>query len=107
MRQLQDLVRSRLAMGVSIADMAGACGLSRAQFMRQFKASVGCTPYQFVLQTRLDVAQEQVKSGGQPLAAVAQSVGFSSQSHMTTLFLRRYGQTPGEMRRSVRSQAAT
>lgn len=98
--RLQDLVRARVAKGLSISDMAQAVGLSRAQFVRQFKLSAGCTPYQFVLKTRLQMARTHVLEGRLPLAEVAQLVGFSSQSHMTVLFQRTWGQTPGELRRS-------
>lgn len=98
--RLRDLVRARVAEGLSIGDMAQAVGLSRAQFVRQFKPSVGCTPYQFVLKTRLQMAREQVLQGRLSLVEVAQSVGFSSQSHMTVLFQRSFGQTPGDLRRN-------
>ena len=101
--RLQEWVREHLDQGVSIAQMADVVGLSRSLFLRQFKAGTGRTPYQFVLEQRLIAAREQIAKGQVPLAAVAQRLGFSSQSHMTTQFVRRYGYTPGDLRRGHRS----
>lgn len=99
-RHVQDLVRARLAQAVSIGDLAQAAGFSRTQFVRLFKNTFACTPYQYVLDMRLQRARELVLSGETPLVGIAEEVGFSSQSHMTTAFVRAFGVTPGELRRT-------
>jgi AraC family transcriptional regulator len=103
-QRLDDLVRCRLAQGVSIAEMAECAGVSRAQLARLFKTTLGCTPYQYVLKIRLKVAIEQVQQGQLPLACVAQGAGFASQSHMTALFMKNLGLTPGALRKDLKGQ---
>jgi AraC family transcriptional regulator len=36
-----------------------------------------------------------------PIAAIAYAVGFSSQSHMTTVFQKIFGATPGTIRKAA------
>ena len=68
--------------------------------MRLFKNTFACTPYQYVLDMRLRHARALVLGGQLPLAGIAEEAGFSSQSHMTTAFVRAFGATPGDLRRA-------
>lgn len=101
LQQVQELVESQLGT-VSMTAMAAAAGFSAAQFLRLFKNTVGCTPYQYVLGVRLERAREMVLTGHLPLALIAEKTGFSSQSHMTASFVHAFKTPPGEMRRRSR-----
>ena len=98
---VEDLVRSRLGQDLSIGELAQAAGFSRTQFVRLFKNTFSCTPYQYILRARLQRAKEQVLSNAQSFATIAGNTGFSSQSHMTTAFAKAFQVTPGEMRRGA------
>ncbi|MBX3585143.1 MAG: helix-turn-helix transcriptional regulator [Ramlibacter sp.] len=99
-RHVEDLVRSRLAQNLSIAELAQAAGFSPTQFVRLFKNTFACTPYRYILDARLRRARTLVLDGAQPLAAIAEEAGFSSQSHLTTAFVRAFHITPGDLRRT-------
>jgi AraC family transcriptional regulator len=100
-RRVQELVRARLGHALSIGELAQAAGFSRTQFVRLFKNTFERTPYQYILDTRLQYAHELVLASALPLADIAEAAGFSSQSHMTTAFARAFGATPGELRRAA------
>ena len=51
------------------------------------------------MQARLHLARRLIVAG-QPLSAVAAEAGFSDQSHLTRLFGRSYGMTPGAYARN-------
>jgi AraC family transcriptional regulator len=93
-----DLMRRRLAETLTIDELAGAAGLSRFHFARQFKAATGHPPHEYLVRLRVDRAQELQRQHGRSwnLAAVAHEVGFSDQSHLTRQFKRVVGVTPGE-----------
>ncbi len=93
-----DLMRRRLADTLTIDELAGAAGLSRFHFARQFKAATGHPPHEYLVRLRVDRAQELLRQHGRSwnLAAVAHEVGFSDQSHLTRQFKRVVGVTPGE-----------
>ena len=78
----------------SLADLARDSGLSRFQLLRGFKRATGLTPHAYLVQRRLNLARRSI-ADGMPLADAAVASGFSDQSHMTRLFVRNYGISPG------------
>lgn len=102
LQAVDDLVRSSLGRQISLGMLAQASGFSPAQFVRLFKNTVGCTPHQYVLRMRLERARDLVLATVLPLAVIADETGFSSQSHMTSAFVRALKTPPGEMRRQGR-----
>ena len=98
-RNVAELVRNRLHTTISIGELARITGFSRTQFVRLFKNTLGCTPYQYILRARLDFAGGLVADSDLSLADIAELAGFSSQSHMTATFARVRNITPGHLRR--------
>lgn len=94
LRQVQGYCLDRLAEKISLEDLATVCGLGRFQFLRQFHASVGMTPYAWLLRLRLEQACALLAEGRQTIAAVAQDTGFHDQSHFNRAFRRAYGVAP-------------
>ncbi len=74
--------------------MAGAAGLSPFHFARQFKKSMGFSPYQFVLKQRVNKAKQLLLRGEKNLAEIAVDVCFYDQSHFAQQFRRHCGITP-------------
>lgn len=84
----------------SLAVLAALAGLSRFQLLRRFEAQLGLPPHAWLLQRRAEEARRLVARGF-PLAEAAGAAGFADQSHMTREFARRYGFTPGQLRRAL------
>ncbi|MGW4601410.1 helix-turn-helix domain-containing protein, partial [Streptomyces sp. NPDC004457] len=84
----------------AIADLAEAASLSPSQFTRQFRASTGRSPHQFLLALRLERACRLLRAGTDPIAEVAVACGFSHQEHLTRVMRARLGTTPAALRRS-------
>jgi AraC family transcriptional regulator len=85
---------------IGLEALAIESGYSRAHFLRMFRVATGVTPHQYVLDVRLRRAQDLLRRNEPSLIDIAALCGFSSQSHMTTVFRKRLGITPGEFRRS-------
>ncbi|MGL4235326.1 AraC family ligand binding domain-containing protein [Tabrizicola sp.] len=84
---------------VSLADLAAMAGLTQFHFLRSFAKATGLTPHAFQMQARLHLARRLIASG-QPLSAAAAEAGFADQSHLTRLFSRSYGMSPGRYGRN-------
>jgi AraC-like DNA-binding protein len=52
----------------------------------------------YVIQRRLEWAKRLLRQTHQPLALIAQAAGFADQSHLTFVFRREIGVTPGHFR---------
>lgn len=83
----------------SLAQLADAAGLSRYQLIRAYTRATGLTPHAYLIQRRLQQARGLIQ-GGRSLVESAAASGFADQSHLTRLFKRTYGYTPGAYARS-------
>ncbi len=93
-REAQALIDDEPTAPVTLTDLAGKSGMSRFQIVRGFAKATGFTPHAYLMQRRIDLARRLI-AGGAALADVAASSGFADQSHMTRLFVRKYGVSPG------------
>ncbi|MNL85512.1 Exoenzyme S synthesis regulatory protein ExsA [compost metagenome] len=73
--------------------------MSTYHFARRFQETVGMSPHSYVLGRRIERAGALLRRRDVPLVDIALACGFSSQSHLTTVFRRCLGLTPGEYRR--------
>lgn len=83
-----------LAAAPSLAELATLAGVSRFQLLRRFAAAHGCTPHAWLLQQRAERARALIRDG-LSLAETAAACGFADQSHLTRIFTRQFGFTPG------------
>ncbi|MEO0617649.1 MAG: AraC family transcriptional regulator [Pseudomonadota bacterium] len=94
------LIQGRLADPLSIPMLADALGITDTRFARYFKHTFLETPYQYVIQRRLDRVRDLLAGDGgeMSLAQIALSTGFASQAHMTAQFRNVLGVPPGRYR---------
>jgi transcriptional regulator GlxA family with amidase domain len=83
-------------------EIASDIGLDPFTFGRGFKLSTGMTPHQYIIRCRLRRAMKLLAREELSLADIALDVGCSCQSHLTTLFRKHLGTTPGAFRMSAR-----
>ena len=103
------VVMERLADDVEHAptldELAALAGTSRYALVRQFGRRYGLPPMAWLMQLRLQCARERIAAGWS-LADTAVSCGFSDQSHLTRLFTRQFGHTPGSWRKAAATQGS-
>ncbi|MFK0162463.1 AraC family ligand binding domain-containing protein [Rhizobium sp. NPDC090279] len=90
----RELIDDDPAAPLTLAELAALCGLSRFRFLRAFTRATGLTPHAYLMQRRIQEARRLI-AAGTSLAEAAFASGFSDQSHMTRLFIRNFGVSPG------------
>jgi len=100
MARIRDFVEAHLDTDIRLDQLAELCGRSTEYFVRLFKATSGVSPYQYVLNLRIERARTLLGDETQSLADIALACGFSHQEHLTRMFRRFTGITPGRYRRS-------
>ena len=90
----KDLADARYSEPIEVEDMAGAAGLSKAHFSREFRRAFGESPHHYVLTRRLERAAALLRMTDWTVAEICVSVGLSSVGSFTTSFKRAYGSTP-------------
>jgi AraC family transcriptional regulator len=93
-------IEENLARSIALGELAALSGVSARHFVRAFRQSMGIAPHAYLLRRRLLKARELLLR--RPLLSVeqiAQQVGFSSSSHLASVFRRQNGYSPTEFRR--------
>ena len=93
-RRAREYLDASYALPVKLAELASLCGVTPFHLIHSFRASVGIPPHAYLTQVRAQRAREMLIRGN-PLSSVAYMCGFSDQSHLTRVFKRIYGVTPG------------
>ena len=101
-RRLRDYVETCLADELDVATMARVAAMSPAHFARAFSATVGMTPFRYVMTRRLARARELLDRTERSVLAIALTVGFKTPSHFAARFRREFGVTPQEIRPDTR-----
>jgi AraC-like DNA-binding protein len=84
----------------SVESLAGLAGMSRSSFNRQFSASYGCSPMEFVQTVRLRAAARMLAGSSLPVKSIAAAVGYASRSHFSRAFAAEFGMDPSRFRDS-------
>jgi len=99
-KRAKEILASNLDGRVQLKEVARECGLSVSHFSRSFRRSVGAAPHNWLLTRRIDAAKEKLRDGRLSLLDVALGCGFADQSHLTRVFTRIVGVSPGAWRRA-------
>ncbi|MEO1235926.1 MAG: AraC family transcriptional regulator [Planctomycetota bacterium] len=75
-----------------------AAHLSPRHFARRFRLDFGCTPHEYLAARRLDAARGLLLDPDRSVAAVADTLGFSSPAAFSRWFARLAGQSPKAFR---------
>jgi AraC family transcriptional regulator len=101
LQRVCDYIEAHLDDRLSLADLARVACLSPYHFSRSFKQAVGVGVQRYVMQRRIERAKTLMRRTNQPLALIAQEAGFTDQSHLTSIFRRETGETPGRYRAAL------
>lgn len=79
-------------------------GISRAQLHRKMREVNGISASEFVRNVRLQQAVRLIEEGKINITQVAYAVGFSSQTHFSSVFKKHFGMSPTEYAESHRNK---
>jgi len=99
LRRVDDLVRSRFAERLTLAEIAQESGVHPVHLARIFRRHYRCTLGDYVRRLRVESAAARLESSDESLSDIATGTGFADQSHFTRAFKRQTGLTPGNYRR--------
>jgi AraC family transcriptional regulator len=101
LRRVLDHIEARLGDELTLAELAGIACLSPFHFSRCFTRAVGVGPRRYVARRRVERARDMIRRTDEPLASIAQTLGFADQSHFTSVFRRETGETPVRFRAAL------
>jgi AraC-like DNA-binding protein len=86
-------------------ELAHAVAMSRTGFALRFRQTVGVPPLTYLLNWRMNLAAQALRQDGMSVAALAHSVGYTSESAFSNAFKRVMGVAPRHYRDAAREPA--
>ncbi len=94
-------MKSHHARGAKVEDAAAACGVSRRGLEKAFRAHLGRTPHDMLVEIRVEHAKVILRDPKVKIGAVGAQVGVRDPKHFSSLFKSVAGVSPKEYRRRV------
>lgn len=83
---------------ISVADAAGFAAMSERNYLRRFKFTIGMTPSEYLLQTRLDMICQLLVKTTLPVDKIARRCGMGNGDRLGKIFRKRFALSPTEYR---------
>lgn len=99
-RHIVNWLQDNLHKKITSAELSKLTKLSVPIFQKNFKNTYGLSVSKYITRLRIQKAQKLVLEGRENYAEIAIECGFHDQSHMTHIFKKQFGCTPGSFRNS-------
>jgi AraC-like DNA-binding protein len=87
-------------------ELAKACAMSRTSFALHFRTVAGVAPLAYLTDWRMRLAERALRTEATPVAVIARSLGYTSESAFSNAFKRISGQSPRAWRQRVTAPAS-
>ncbi|MFE9009136.1 AraC family transcriptional regulator [Streptomyces sp. NPDC007875] len=87
----------------TVAELAQACAVSRSTLAARFKTTVGRGPLDYLNRWRVELASRHLRQGTDTVSAIARTVGYGSESALSTAFKRINGMSPRDYRKTTQA----
>jgi AraC-like DNA-binding protein len=84
------------------AQLATLCHFSEDHFVRLFRARLGQTPAQYILERRIAAATHRLAFTTESIDQIADRLAFANRFHFTRMFTKRMGTSPAAYRNQAR-----
>ncbi|MFF0738837.1 AraC family transcriptional regulator [Streptomyces sp. NPDC004111] len=89
----------------TLDDLAAISHMSRSAFAAAFKAKVGTAPLTYLIEWRMSLARDALRTDTRSISELAAATGYESESAFSTAFRRVVGASPRHFRDAARQQA--
>lgn len=83
----------------TLDELAEQALTSRATLVRLFRSTCGQAPLAFLASLRLSLARNRLRAGSEPIAAIAEEVGYESETAFSRAYTRHFSISPGADRK--------
>ena len=98
-----EYIDSHLQENIALEVLAGIAQLSVHHFARAFRQTLGIPPHNYIVQRRVERAQQMLRNTELPLSEIAIVAGFTDQSHLARHFRTITGVSPSLARHRFRT----
>lgn len=89
----------------TLESLAKIAGMSRTAFTTRFSQCMTTTPMGYITYWRMQIARQLLANSNEPIIAIAENVGYHSESAFSRVFKKYHMKAPATYRRSVQISA--
>ena len=97
--KLRHYLDANILRDISLEDMSSAVNKSSSQTLRIFRREWGTTPYQYLLERRLELAALYLRNTARSIKEIAAELRFADEYYFSNIFRRKKGISPGRYRK--------
>lgn len=94
-------IHQHYAEKLTLDQIAGAAIVSRRECLRCFQSCIQKTPFEYLLEYRIRMAEKLLRTTSLPITQIALQTGFGTGAYFTKIFRQLRGMTPGQYRRNL------
>lgn len=98
LRHMTRYIQEHYAERITVAELAGSALISERECYRLFKECLRCSPVEYVISYRLDIAGRLLTHSENSITEISHASGFGSSSYFGRVFLEHFGCPPSEYR---------
>ncbi len=98
--QIKELLLSKIYEDFNVDDLAGILHMSKSHIIKYFKKYYHCTPYQYFIGQKLDLAKTLLINTPTSIKDISLKLNFSNEHYFSSFFRQKVGVTPTEYRNS-------
>lgn len=103
--QAIEYINNHISEPLSIDSICATVFMSKYYFCRTFKKETGLSVMEYILSTRISLAQEMLLNGNLSISQISDRCGFSSLAYFCNIFKKKNGKTPLQYRRESAQNA--
>lgn len=94
-----EYINEHISQPLTVEEVSDAVFMSKYYFCRKFKTVTGLSVMEYILSTRLSLAQEMLLNGKMTVSDISDRCGFSSVAYFCNVFKQRMGKSPLQYRK--------
>lgn len=94
--QIKKVVESHIGQLITVGELAFLCHMSTSTFKRRFREIYHTTPQKWMLNRKLEMAAELLRSAGESPSGIYLKVGYQNHSSFSEAFRNHFGTTPSD-----------
>ncbi|MBR5535625.1 MAG: helix-turn-helix transcriptional regulator [Clostridia bacterium] len=99
-QKIREYIHSNLNEDITVKSLADMAHMSVTHFSRVFKKRCGFSPYDYVLEARLNRAKELLLRSDMTVTDITYETGFNSEANFVYCFTKNVGISPGKFRKT-------
>ena len=93
---IKEILDRHIEEGISLEELSGQVFLSVSQIIRIFKKNFGVTPYDYILDKKIETAKILLKNSALNIRQISDRLNFSDEHYFSNFFKRKVGVRPKE-----------